>query len=634
MKRALKIIGLILVLFVVAIASIPLWLDMDVIRQQIQQQVKNATGRTLEMGELKLSFYPYLGFKAADIRFSNAPGFGSAPMAEMDNLGASIAVLPLLKGNLEVKEFVLDNPRILLATRKDGSNNWTMARVDTAPTTAAQSTATPSSSPVENSASAIKGISLNNVRLKNGELTFISPDGTHQLKGIHVDVNLPALDGTATIEGKVTYDQSEAIIEASLSSPALLLAQEATAYTLKASYGDIKADIAGTLWPRNFTKPELTFTRLQAETPAVKAIGTGRLNANLTGAKPYLSGELNFDEVALVSAPNTDRSSGPAVKGQPNKASDFAWSTEPLSLDGLFAANADLRLQIARLISGKVVLTNVAVPLRLNNGRAHVEPYSFEAFGTTFRGNLRLDANDTPTLNIGSNFSGLSLQTIAQTLAEDIPVAGDASFDLSLQGRGHSVAEMVKTLSGPLNFTLERAGLEGVDANTLLQKHAGIYGQALATHLDADAIKRLNQRESSLKLSTMANSGILDVRELAFKSPVVTLQGKGNINLPQTVMNVRCVPQVVAPVKTHSRTLSTALNTMKAPFFVQGSLFAPEVKIDEKALAQQVIEKSVQGGVQKALEKLDKKEDANPALKEGLKVLQGLFGKPEEAPKQ
>ncbi len=125
MKKLLIAIGLIIVLFVVALVAIPLFIDPNDYKDSIVEQVKKHTGRDLIIkGDLKMSKFPALGVDIGEIELGNAPGFGDQPMLKSGRASVSVKLLPLLKKDLQVSTLTLRDVYIYLARDKSGKTNW------------------------------------------------------------------------------------------------------------------------------------------------------------------------------------------------------------------------------------------------------------------------------------------------------------------------------------------------------------------------------------------------------------------------------------------------------------------------------------------------------------------------------
>lgn len=117
----LGIVGLVVIAAILAV----LFVDLNRFKPQIEQAVQEQTGRTLQIeGDIGWSLYPVLGIELGQTTLSNAPGFGEQPMASIQQVSVGVSLLPLLGGNLNISELVLQRPQIMLARKADGTTNW------------------------------------------------------------------------------------------------------------------------------------------------------------------------------------------------------------------------------------------------------------------------------------------------------------------------------------------------------------------------------------------------------------------------------------------------------------------------------------------------------------------------------
>src|SRR5690554_3754631 len=117
----LGIVGLVVIAAILAV----LFVDLNRFKPQIEQAVQEQTGRTLQIeGDIGWSLYPVLGIELGQTTLSNAPGFGKQPMSSIQQVSVGVSLLPLLGGNLNISELVLQRPQIMLARKADGTTNW------------------------------------------------------------------------------------------------------------------------------------------------------------------------------------------------------------------------------------------------------------------------------------------------------------------------------------------------------------------------------------------------------------------------------------------------------------------------------------------------------------------------------
>jgi AsmA protein len=163
LKLLLGIIGSLIALLIIAAIAIPLFIDPNDFRDEINAQVSEKTGRTLKIeGDLGLSIFPWLGIDTGAIELGNAKGFGDSPFARIESSQIRVKLLPLLKKELEMDTLVLKGLDLNLQRQKNGQDNWSDLAGTPQPTEQAQDD---SSDQPTLAALAIGGIELENARV-------------------------------------------------------------------------------------------------------------------------------------------------------------------------------------------------------------------------------------------------------------------------------------------------------------------------------------------------------------------------------------------------------------------------------------------------------------------------------------
>lgn len=129
MKSILRILIATVALLVVLVVALGGYLafvfDPNDYREQLGELVFERTGRTLKLpGELKLSVFPWLGFKVGAAELGNMPGFSQRPLLALTSAEAHVKLMPLLKKEVVVDRVVLKGPQLSLERRADGRTNW------------------------------------------------------------------------------------------------------------------------------------------------------------------------------------------------------------------------------------------------------------------------------------------------------------------------------------------------------------------------------------------------------------------------------------------------------------------------------------------------------------------------------
>jgi AsmA protein len=117
------ILSISVAVFVVGPASVPSYINS--FKPQIEQAVQQATGRSFRLGgDLHMRWFPSIGIELGAMQLGNAPDFGDTPFAEVDRVKIRVAMVPLLRGQIEVQTLQLKGLKLNLAVDKRGHGNW------------------------------------------------------------------------------------------------------------------------------------------------------------------------------------------------------------------------------------------------------------------------------------------------------------------------------------------------------------------------------------------------------------------------------------------------------------------------------------------------------------------------------
>lgn len=124
-KRILFTLLILIVVVVIAAAVVVFTFDPNDHKQRIVSVVKEATGRDLTLsGDIAFSLYPWLGLSLGSVQLGNAEGFGETPFASVDQAEVYVAILPLLRGEVQARTLYLEGLTLNLRKNKQGRTNW------------------------------------------------------------------------------------------------------------------------------------------------------------------------------------------------------------------------------------------------------------------------------------------------------------------------------------------------------------------------------------------------------------------------------------------------------------------------------------------------------------------------------
>ena len=269
--KALKwlLLGLLLLVLLVvgAGALLVATVDPNDFKDDIAAQVQKRTGRTLRIaGDIRWSFYPWLGLDLGPTELGNAPGFGERPFASFERVDVHVALLPLLKKRVEAKDIVLHGVTLNLARDARGRDNWSdLARAGREPAEKAEKPAAggPARLPVE---LRIAGLRLVDARIRysdaqSGTRLRIEPLNLRagplalgQPMPARLDLTAHLQDGptvTLHLDGRFTLDPerkrylADADLRAELALPGTVQAQATLRGHLKGDAGAGRLALSG-----------------------------------------------------------------------------------------------------------------------------------------------------------------------------------------------------------------------------------------------------------------------------------------------------------------------------------------------------------------------------------------------------
>lgn len=510
----MRTIGRLLILLVIVLGAALVavsFVDLGRFAPQIEAAAQKATGRSLKIeGPLHIGISLVPELVAEKVRFANA-SWGTRPdMVTADRLGLKIAVLPLLKGKVALKQVTLKGADIYIETDKSGKGNWEFGTA--APAQAA---------PAEGGGMALAGVpdvSITDLKVayRDGKTQKVT-----QANFKRVDIAAKGAGLHATVEGDVNGST------VAFDSDVL---QSANEISLK--------------------NAALTVSGTSAK---------GDLTVGLGGPKPSIVGALSSPKLDLTPLAAGGSSKGGKGKGGP------VFSRDPLPLDQLNAANADVTISVGSLTFGKIELTDVKLPIKLNNGALDA-PVSMAYLGTPIRVGLTanggsrsvgLDAK-TASLNIGKLFTDLDVTNLLQARAD---------IAAKLKGQGRSLHDIASSLSGETNLA--------VGEGTINSRMFAIVSNDLAK-----AIIPTGQSGETAKLVCALSAfefrgGVGTSKALAVETDSLVTTGSGTINLGSEQIDLLLKP----------KPKNASLASLAFPIRVSGPLNAPSAGIDKEGAA-------------------------------------------------
>jgi AsmA protein len=542
-KLLLGIAILIGLLLGVVVLGAVLYFDPNDHKGRIIAKVEEETGRQLKLeGDIKLSYYPWLGFEVAGVTLGNAQGFGDAPFFHADVMAMRIKTLPLLKKQYELDTLRLYGVEVNMAKNKEGVSNWDDLVGE-------KDTDTKKQEPIQLAAVILGGVdikdthftwvdqasgqtfSISDLNMSTGELSFGEPiDIKMSLKA---ESSQPAIKTDLRMQGTASYDLDA---ETYAFNPIEVTAK-LTGKNVPGGKADLKfnTSVAFNLKEDTASVNDLTLSVLGM---LVKA----QLNAsNIKSSKPMAKGEISVvgDDLARLFK----------VAGIEPLASQLA-RLKDRSFDIKTRLDADLEI-------GYVAISDLKANLIGASISGQIEASDMESDKPALKGQLKASGPDLPTLlQIAGQFEGgeePKLKGYGEKLSKVSNKSFDvnAAFDADLASGNINVSALtVKALGISVNGHLQAKDINS-DKGTVDGK-LSIQGEKLSSVLKAleqDGLAKTLRKvsvdvgvkgnRSDIRLNPLAAWVIFSGKQIPNSPAKVTLSADTRMNLDKQTLVVK-----------------------------------------------------------------------------------------------
>jgi AsmA protein len=178
-KPAVKIAVVVVAVLIVVIIAIPLLINVNNFRPQIESTLGSALGRPVKVGNLGLSILSG-SVEADQLSIADDPKFSSAPFIQAKSLQVGVELMPLIfSKQLNVTRLLIDHPEINLLRDRDGIWNFSSL--------GKQSAAQPATAATKAS-NAPANVSVAKLDLTDGTITLGSTTGKKPISYDKVNV--------------------------------------------------------------------------------------------------------------------------------------------------------------------------------------------------------------------------------------------------------------------------------------------------------------------------------------------------------------------------------------------------------------------------------------------------------------
>jgi uncharacterized protein involved in outer membrane biogenesis len=279
--------------------------------------------------------------------------------------------------------------------------------------------------------------------------------------------------------------------------------------------------------------------------------GSGTLEATTSGARPKLAGRLAFDRLDLNPYMGGARPAGggsgaaptaPAAPAANQPATRAGWDDTPIDATALRTVDLDLNLVLAGLVAQTLELGRTAMRVQLNDGQLDTQISEMGLYGGQARGTMRVDARQALGVQSQMEVNGVQALPLRRTLAGMEKLEGTIAASWTLRASGRSQRALIQDIDGQARMRVTNGSLVGVNLAAMVRS-AGTLG------LDSGARQAQRTDFSDLSASFAIDNGVATTQDMSMASPLLRVQGRGTVNLPQRTVDMRLDTRLVATLQ-------------------------------------------------------------------------------------
>lgn len=674
MKKAIKWTAIIgggfIVLVIAALLIIPMFVDIQKYKPEIEKKVAEATGRPFKLGgDLNLSLFPWAGVSFSDLRLGNPPGFKEKDFVTVKSFDVRVKLLPLISKDIQVKRFILKGPRIVLERMKDGRGNWegigkpsgkpapTPAKEVRRPTKEKPGMGLPIKSLavgefavtegyvlfIDHAKGERKEISGMNLRLK--DVSFDRP--IHVALSANLDGKPLSLEGKAGPLGKepgkgsipldiavMALKQLNIRLKGELRDPASKLSFDLALRVSPFSPRKLVESL-GQPFPIKTSDPKalsnVAFKLNLKGTPQNVSISNGVLDideSKLTFAmsakefsKPDVKFDLNLDKIDLdrYLPPSSEKKPGqaekkPAAQATEKKKTDYT-PLRKLVLEGTVRAG-EIKAHGAKIQDLNMKITG-------KKGLFHLDPLALKLYEGDMSSKGTFDVRrDIPKSNMELRMKQVKVGPLLQDLMKKDFIEGTVKTDMDIRMAGDDADRIKRTLNGKGDLLFNDGAIVGIDLAGMVRNVKATFGLA------EKGAEKPRTDFSELHAPFTITNGLVHTPKTSMKSPLIRVLVAGDAHLVKESLDFRVEPKVVTTIKGQGDTKKRS--GIMVPVLVSGTFSEPKFRPDLEGMLKKGIEEGISdpSKLRDMLksESTEKGESKDPK-KEVKGLLKGLFGK-------
>jgi len=674
MNKALKwgliICASLLVIIIAAILIIPRVVDVQKYKPELEKKIAEASGRPFSVSDdLRFSIFPWIGLSFSDLHLGNIKGFKEKDFVNVKSFEVRIKLLPLLSKDIQVKKFILNEPRIVLVKNKDGRANWELPQK----TSEAKMDEKVPVGEISETGLPIGALTVGDFSIKNGVVLWIDHAAStrKEISDINLTMKEVSLDRPVQLKFSAFLDKQPLSIEGSVgpvgkgfqggsvSMDLSLKALNELTMRLKGALENLDAtpgiemdlEVAefsprkvmaalGRTFPIETADPKalnrMTIkSHIKANSKKL-SVSSGVLDLDESKvtfsmkasdfSKPSVKFDLNLDQIDLdrYLPPKSDKKSSAEQQDQETKSQKVEKSKESAHGPKKKADYTPLRrlvldgqLKIGKLIANKAKIQDLTLKIDAKNGIFNLNPLKLNMYHGNVSSKATLNVTkDVPKSNISLLVNKVEVGPLLRDVLDKDILEGVTRANVTLTMTGDDPVSIKKTLNGKGELLFNNGAIKGIDLAGMVRNTQAAFG--LAEKVD----QKPQTDFAELKTLFTITKGVMNTPQTSLKSPLLRVIANGNADLVKETLDFRVEPKVVGTVKGQGD--ENQRSGIMVPVLVTGNFSSPKFRPDIESIAKQQFQEKVleSNEVKKILEK----EELKPFQETTKGLLKGIFG--------
>ena len=622
-------VGILVLVVIAALIIVPMFVDIQKYKPEIEQKVSEAVGRPFTIGgELKLSLFPWAGIAFTDLHLGNPAGFKEKDFVSVSSFDVKVKLIPLISKDIQVERFVLKGPRIALVKSKAGRGNWEGIGKPSKKVPA-KGREKKAEKPTAKAGEGIplKSLAVGKFAITNGSVLWIDhtkgerkeiSDIILRLKDVSFD-NPIKIEFSALLDGKplslsgivgpVGKDPGKGSVPLDFTVKALKQIDAVLKGKVVNPAAGPQFDLALQVSP--FSPRELMKAMDQAfpvVTADPKALTRVSMKASLKGDQKKVSvsdGALDLDESKLkftlkaseFSKPNImfdlnldkidlDRYLPPPSEkkgAEEKKAAKAPAAKKKIDYTPLRKLFLDGAIRVGSLKANQAKIQDVYLKVVGKNGNFRLDPLSFKLYqgDVASKGVLNV-RGDTPKSNLDLDAKGIQVGPLLQDVMKKDFLEGTFKAKVSVSMQGDDPDRIKRTLNGRGDLVFTDGAIVGIDLAGMVRNIKAKFGMGQAGG------QKPRTDFSELHSPFTITNGVVNTPNTSMSSPLLRVQAKGNADLVKETLDFRVEPKAVFTLKGQGDTKERS--GIMVPVLVTGTFDSPKFRPDFKGMIKGLTE--------------------------------------------